>query len=50
MEQGQELLECLKANSRERKKGVDWGQKVGISIPFIYYGVTDAINISDIYF
>lgn len=37
-----ELLECLK-NSGERKERIDWKQRVGRSIPLIYYGSTGAL-------
>jgi len=37
--ENQELLECLK-NSGERKERTDWSNRVGRSVPVIYYGGT----------
>ena len=37
--ENQQLLECLK-NSGERKEHIDWSQKVGRSVPLLYYGGT----------
>lgn len=37
-----ELLECLK-NSGERREHINWGRRVGRSIPLLYYGGTGAL-------
>jgi len=40
--QNEELMECLK-NAGERKEPVIWTQRVGRSVPLIYYGGTAAV-------